>query len=264
MKLSSALAAALTLGICACTTTETGEDVAAPEFADGSGQVDWNPVAEYPAVTGFELGSAVPNFKFVGYANFANPALAGQVQFIQMADLYNPDGTGVFGEGSPFGAGAPKPKAILLSKSAVWCPPCNVEADVALPGEYQKYQPMGGQFISVIVESYQGGELATYTDLFNWADDYMTGWQASNGSVYMLALDPTRATQQVQEAPWPGNLIIRTSDMKIMYSHAGAIVPDEVAMQVYGTTLQGVKQFWDTFEGVLTNTVLEPVENPNL
>jgi hypothetical protein len=144
----------------------------------------------------------------------------------------------------------------------VWCPPCNVEAELAMPGEYQKYQPLGGHFISVLVEGYQGGELATYTDLYNWAEDYMTGWGAPNGSVYTLALDPTRATQQVQEAPWPGNIIIRTSDMKIMYSHAGAIVPDDVALQVYGQKLAGVAEFWAVFDGVINGSIVEPVENP--
>jgi len=257
--IGTAAAIALSVSLMGCTTEETAEDTAAPTFDEGSGQETWNEAAnpDYPAVTGYDLGSAIPNYKFIGYANYANLALAGQVQFMQLADLYNPDGAGVYPEGSVYGAGTPKPKALVLSKSAVWCPPCNLEAEVGLPEEYPIFQPMGGQFLSVIIEGGSGGKLATYDDLTNWADDYMTGWSAADGSVYMLALDPERNTQIVQESPWPSNMIIRTSDMMIMYIHAGAIVRN-----LDGQTIEGAAEFWEFFEGVLDGTITEPQENP--
>jgi hypothetical protein len=51
-----------------------------------------------------------------------------------------------------------------------------------------------------------------------------------------------------------------------MYSHAGAIIPDEVVFELMltpqGVPFEGVKEFWDMFEGVLNGTATEPVENP--
>ncbi len=242
-RLSILSTVALSLGLVACTTTETetDPDVLARDFGDDIadfGQEALPDAPAYPEVVGYELGRSIPNFKFIGYANYMDPANQGAVQFLEMSDFYNPTGQEVWPADSPFGANVPKPRALLLDISAVWCGPCNYESEVVLHGHYQTAKAAGGHFLAVLAENSGGGEPATYYELEAWASNYEVA--------YTLALDPTWQTKVLLGSGWPTNIIIRTSDMKMIESVSG--VPTTDADDAPG------QAFWALFASVANGT----------
>lgn len=203
------------------------------EFAEGQGQA---PVALPSYPDSGEWGTAkqtvIPNWSFIGYANSEDPNLQG-LQLIQLADFYNPHGyeyaacvegggsdcaeqfpDALFPEGSFWGAGQPKPRALSVGQSAVWCGPCNMEAKSILPGEYAKYKPLGGHFIVALIDGPKPGVSATYGDITKWTQKYEVA--------YSLVTDPSGLLPQLFEPSLPSNAIIRTSDMRILRADAGA------------------------------------------
>jgi len=242
--------AALAFGALGCNGSDAPGDgdgdgtkvVDAPDFPDGTGQPSWNEEAEYPAATGYELGSAVPNFKFVGYGDYRDPAAGANLQYMKLADFYNPTGDGVFPDGHMF-AGEPKPKALVIVMSSVWCGPCNQDAKDFLPDEYTYFKPLGGHIISVLIDGPTYGEPATIQHATNWANSYLSDWSAPDGTVYSLFIDPAERVTALFEPAFPSHLIVRTSDMKIMQRFTG------VANQL----------FWQNFEGVINGTITEPI-----
>ncbi|HLM74475.1 MAG TPA: hypothetical protein VK459_17335, partial [Polyangiaceae bacterium] len=116
-----------------------------PSFPEGTGQLPQGEIA-YPAGPfGISKGSIIENYQFVGFVD--STADNTTTQLIQMADFYNPTGTEVYPEGSLYGAGKPKPKALLIDVASSWCGPCQHEADVVLPQKYAEYRPQGGEFL---------------------------------------------------------------------------------------------------------------------
>ncbi len=249
LRTSVALALTATLGAlgAGCTTQEP--DVVADEFADGQGQGELaysEPAYPTEAAWGIEVGQVVPNFAFVGYANSKDPALAG-LQLVELADFYNPDGyayeacvkaggaacaadypDAVYPEYSPW-KGQPKPRALSVGVSAVWCGPCNQEAKSILPGEYTKYKALGGQFLIALVDGPEPGVAANFTDITNWKNKYTVE--------YGLMTDPTGQLSQLFPPSLPSNGIVRTSDMTIVHVIAGA--PEA--------------SYWSKFEAVLAS-----------
>ena len=242
-----ALAAALTLGfaLAGCNgDDETAEVIEPDPFPDGSGQGAFYDAPDYPDTpTGWSVGSIVPNFKFLALPNFADDSLndAGErngdiMYVISMADFYNPTGTEVYPEGSPFGAGRPKPKAIMLDMSAAWCGPCKDEASTVLPGKFAQYHDQGGQFLTVLTED-PYGDPAVVKTMFNWANAWaFSGWDQEYA--YVLGIDPTAKVSPLFEPAYPSNGIIRTRDMKLIHAFSG-VTPGS---------------FWTIFEQVLNDT----------
>ncbi|MFO0614238.1 MAG: hypothetical protein U0414_16735, partial [Polyangiaceae bacterium] len=152
-----------------------------PDFQDGQGQAPAARSAYPTGPFGLKVGSIAPNYQFFGYPN----AVADKSDLVkmQLADFYNPTGEGTFPEGSPYGAGEPMPKALVIDVASVWCGPCNLEAKTELPKNYAKYQPMGGEILSVLADGGTPGKPASPTNLKNWATKY-----ASN---YPTAIDPS-------------------------------------------------------------------------
>jgi hypothetical protein len=227
----------LVLGGSACTLE--GERQRAPQFGDANGQLAFGQIAYPDSPTGFEIGDTIADFQFVGYANFTDPTNNGDLQSVRLAEFYNPTGTEVFGEGSPYGpAGSPKPKAINLLISSVWCGPCSYEAQYVLPGEYATWKPKGGHFIAILIDGIDVGTPATLLDLANWATRFNTS--------YTVVTDPASKVIPLYEAAFPGNLIVRTSDMKIVHRVAG--VPRA--------------NFWIVFEQTIAGTYTAPGLDP--
>ena len=181
----------------------------------------------YPAGPfGVIEGAVIANYAFPG---FVNPvADSSKLQELKLEDFYNPTGSEVYPEGSPYGAGNPRPKALLINVSAVWCGPCQVEADEVLPGEYAKLKPLGGEFLLQLADGPTPGTAALEKHLIAWTKKYDVD--------YPSAIDPQYQLGALFDADaYPGNMIVRTKTMEIVDIVAGA--PD-----------QG---FWSNFEGVL-------------
>ncbi|MBM4356492.1 MAG: hypothetical protein FJ096_00120 [Deltaproteobacteria bacterium] len=253
----------LALEGCSVEADDTGADGDAPigEFQEGQGQL---PYAQptYPSRAEWGTGEqkVVPNWTFIGYANSEDPALAGVQQF-SLADFYNPNGyeyaacvkggatdcatrfpDALFPQGSPWGAGLPKPRALSVGQSAVWCGPCNQEAKSLLPGKYKEYQPMGGQFLIGLVDGPKPGISATISDITKWTQKYDVG--------YPLVTDPNGFLPQLFPPSLPSNAVIRTSDMKILVVAAGA--PEESGSAVCKQyPNEPACKYWSVFEKAL-------------
>jgi hypothetical protein len=221
------------LGASGCSSADDGdvdsnvdEPLAAPAFPEGSGQ-QGNNQALYPSGPyGISKGSVVANYKFWGFVDSTKDATATQP--IEMADFYNPTGSDVYPEGSRYGAGTPKPKALLIDVASSWCGPCQHEADVVLPGKYAEYYPKGGQFLLQLADGPTPGKAATEKNLISWTTKYKVNYPATHDPAYKLsALFDADA--------FPANMIIKTETMEIMAVISG--VPDDA--------------FWTKFEKVM-------------
>jgi hypothetical protein len=215
------------------TTTSTNTDPITdqPEpFPQGTGQ-SANPTVEYPkGPYGVNKGSVVQNFKFMGFPNsmVENKTL---VQ-VSLADFYNPTGKDNFPKGSPYGDGTPKPKALLIDVSSVWCGPCNYEAANVLPGLYAKYKPKGGEFLLQLADGPTPGDPANAKHLYNWTHKYKVDYPATIDPSYKLSA-------LFQADAFPANMIIDTKTMKIVDVIAG--VAEEGGA------------FWQAYEKLLNN-----------
>src|SRR5215212_6297686 len=88
-----------------------------PRPYDASVDIDYP-----PGPYGIEKGSVIDNYEFPG---FPNPVRLPKVlTTIRLSDFYNPTGDGVYPAGSPQAEGQPKPRALLIVMSTVWCGPC--------------------------------------------------------------------------------------------------------------------------------------------
>jgi hypothetical protein len=227
-----ALLGAVALAGCGNTGTGgDGDEETAPAFAEGSGQQPQSALAYPPGPYGTGKGSTVANFKFIGFPNAMQDTT--QLKELQLAEFYNPTGDGVYGEGSPMGPGAPKPKALLLAVSAVWCGPCNYEADQVLPGLYAKYKPQRGEFFVQLADGPTPGKAATSKSLFNWTQKYDVD--------YPMAIDPSYKLSALFAADaFPANMILDTRTMTLVEVISGAPEADG--------------PFWATFDEVLAGT----------
>lgn len=226
--------ALVAFGLAAC--TEEADIVPVPVFPEGTGQLPRGTTAiEYAAGPyGISKGSTIQNFEFVGFPN--SVVDVSTMKSIQLADFYNPTGDAVFPEGSPYGAGTPKPKALLIVVSAVWCGPCNYEAEVTLPVLYKKYQPKGGEFFLVLADGPTSGIPAEAKNLYLWDKKYKID--------YPSAIDPASKLAALFEADaFPANMIIRTCDMKLIDVVAGAPPEPEAG--------KPLPPFWAQYEKVL-------------
>ncbi len=219
-------------GLSAC----VGADEEAPDFEPGQGRDLPQGEAEYAAGPyGFEVGRVLPNLEFLGYPDFANRGL--EMQITRLSDFYNPTGAEVFDESlAHYGLGQPKPRALVMLISSVWCPPCRQEASSVLPGEYAHYKPLGGHFLAVLIDGQDQGTPATIEEL--------TAWSQAYNPAYTMTMDPSGEVMSFYEPAFPGNLIVRTSDMKIVERVAG--VPNQ--------------SFWDPFDMILNGQ--EPLGLP--
>jgi thiol-disulfide isomerase/thioredoxin len=222
------------LGVTGCSSADGGdgggdqeeEALPKPSFPEGTGQPANNEIAYAAGPYGISKGSVIANYQFVGFVNAS--ADNTTTQLIQMADFYNPTGNEVYPEGSPYGAGKPKPKALLIDVASSWCGPCQHEADVVLPAKYAEYAPMGGEFLLQLADGPTPGKAATTKNLISWTTKYDVNYPAAYDPAYKLsALFDADA--------FPANMIIKTQTMEIMAVISG--VPDDA--------------FWAKFEKVM-------------
>ena len=194
-----------------------------PPFPILEGVKDGGTLGYPPSPYGVDEGDVIDDFDFQGYAN---SVAARTLASIRVGDFYNPTGEEVFPEGSPHGGGRPKPRALMINVSAVWCAPCNYEADAVLPGKHAELAPRGAEFLLVLADGPTPGKPAEVKHLDNWCDKYDVDFPS--------VLDPTGQITQFDADTFPGNMIIRTRTMEIVELTSGA--PEEA----FWTQLQGV------------------------
>ncbi|GAC1569774.1 MAG: hypothetical protein NVS3B20_00840 [Polyangiales bacterium] len=218
-----------------------GSDVAAPTFTPGQGQAkagnDHYPAGPY----GVAEGSVINDFDFLGFTNSVAQRDPNALEPIRLAHFYNPhvdDATyaaldadhddRLFPPGSPYGAGKPKPRALLLDVSSVWCPPCNEEAKTVLPAKRLKYSACGGEFLQQLADGITPGVAATPKNLVAWTTRYQIDYPA--------VIDPSSKLQSLfQQDAFPANIIVDTRSMKVVKSMNG--VPNNAFWGLYEKTL---------------------------
>ncbi len=152
-------------------------------------------------------GDTLPCITFTGYARPGEGTGESERVEVSTADFYNPSGDAVYGPGSAFGEGEPKPRALLINGSALWCNPCKNEAQQLLPVEYAELHPQGMEFMVIVVEGAHIGDAATFDDLDAWIDEF--------GVTYSAVLDPANQLGLDTES-FPANLLVDTQDMTIV------------------------------------------------
>lgn len=171
----------------------------------------------YPAGPyGVTRGQVIQDYAFEGFPSPESPR--GTLVPMQLGDFHNPTGEDVFPEGSPHGAGKPKPRALGIVVGAVWCAPCQQEARHVLPEKHDVLAPIGGQIFFVLADTNQPGVPASEDDLVRWTQTF--------DIAYPAALDPSYALGAVIKTDsFPANILIDTRDMTIVDVVSG--VPPE-------------------------------------
>jgi hypothetical protein len=192
------------------------ESVMAPPFPEGQGQAPRTGPPYPGGPYGIEKGAVIANFSFPG---FPDPSSDKSETFtLQLADFYNPTGEDVYPEGSVHGAGLPKPRALLVNVGAVWCQPCQYEADKVLPPHYEEFSPLGVEFFFILVDGPNVGTAATFNNLIAWTTKYETFWPS--------VIDPQYTVGSLfKSAAFPVNILIDTQTMEIVEAVAG--LPEE-------------------------------------
>lgn len=155
---------------------------------------------------GYAQGSVIQNIQFSGKIDPAgaagtNPYTSLPMQPISLAQYYND----------------PSVKFLYLSGVARWCAPCNDEQNEVSAAQ-TKYEPKGVRFLEAVIEGGTRGVPATETDI--------DLWQAVHQLHVGIAIDPTDAIHQYADiAAFPLNMIVRTSDMQIVYMATGELPP---------------------------------------
>jgi hypothetical protein len=212
--------------LAACGKPPAPEDMMAPDFM-GGGQMVAEVKATYDGPYGVGVGSVIKNYAFYGFAKATLDKTA--LKQVTLGDFYNPDGASKYADGSPYGAGNAKPLALVIDRSAVWCEPCNWEAQNELPGKHTQYSPKG-EFLLALDEGSERGSTPTQADLTAWVTRYHVDYPATvNPQASLSAIVGIDA--------YPGHIIVRTKDMKIIKWVAG--IPDDSFWQLYQDVLDG-------------------------
>jgi hypothetical protein len=179
------------------------------------------PVVEgdYPdGLKGTQIGDVIGNFLFQGYVN-ARLGLGEDFQRqIAMGDFYNPTGEDVYGPGALHEEGTPKPKALFINVSAVWCGPCKEEAQTTLPSHYAELNPEGMDLLMVLADSESVGSPADFQNLDTWCTAFDVHYPA--------VVDPlAQLGGSFDQSQFPANFIIDTRTMEIVEVVSG--IPGE-------------------------------------
>jgi hypothetical protein len=228
MKIVSALATSLLLGLIACTSTTTsggggGNNTSDPSSTDGTGDQDRgiegdgvaaadsapdvNPDGKaYPTDSigwtprsGKTPGNRIQNFKFLGYPN---GDVSQGLKPISLAEYYDPTGA--------------RYSIIHIQAAGVWCSACQAETKAVVPIKDQLAAKKAVWLVS-LAEGATPGTPSTQTNLNNWIKQF--------GSPYTHWLDPANKNlgpfYDRSALPWNANIDART--MEILTSGTGGI-----------------------------------------
>lgn len=161
---------------------------------------------DYPAGPyGYQEGDTVTAYTFQGVVDpstiASQSATAGMMKTISLAEYYNPDGD------------TSKPRFMLVTASARWCPVCQEEAQ-DMQEKWAQWNPQGVEFLTTIFEDDQYNP-ATSVDLYKWAHTYDLH--------YPVAIDPQlKLGPFFDQSAAPFNMVIDLRTMKIRYGKTGA------------------------------------------
>jgi hypothetical protein len=109
----------------------------------------------------------------------------------------------------------PSLKYIVIAGVAGWCVPCSDE-QAGLPALQAKYESRGFRFLEAMIQGYDlaNSAPASEADIDHWAITHKLH--------LIMALDPGDKMRQFADvSAFPVNMIIRSSDMKIVYLQLG-------------------------------------------
>ncbi len=191
--------AAIGGGAFACTQTnviayeppEAGSDAPVETSLDGVPCPSQHFGNRSRAALGDKPGDVMANLKFQGYQNGDT---SKGLQEIRLCDYFDPT--------------AKRCKVLHLSAGALWCGPCNAEAE-AIVAYVKEQRPNGVVFIQAIDEGVNHGTPSTPSDLDHWV--------VNHKSNYTTVLDP--GPQQLKgffdpaAVPWGTDIDCRTMEM---------------------------------------------------
>ncbi len=155
---------------------------------------------------GYAQGSIIENISFLGKVDPAGASGTGNysslaLQTVSLGDFYN-DATVKF---------------VMMSGVAGWCGPCNQEQS-QVPAAQKTYEPMGVKFFEAMIQGYDEstGIPATEADLDKW--------QQLHKLHVGIGMDPEDKIHAYADiAAFPLNMVVRTSDMKIVFMQTGEV-----------------------------------------
>ncbi len=146
-----------------------------------------------PSPYGYVAGTVIQNYKWLGWTNPAAVNYTGDLEPIELADFYDPDGSkGI--------------KAIFINASARWCSVCKGEQKT-IANQKAVYGPKGVVFLETLFEDLDQYP-ATPDDLAAWTKTYKIDWIA--------VVDPNnKLSPFFDTTATPMNMIIDAKTMTI-------------------------------------------------
>jgi hypothetical protein len=180
---------------------------------------DTNPQgAAYPNTNfGFQVGSTIKNFKFLG---FPNANVAGGLQPISLAEYFDPSAT--------------EYKMIHIQAAGSWCTACRGETTALVPLAAQ-LQAKKVLWLVSLAEGPTPGVASTKTDLQKWISDF--------NSPFTHVLDPNNANlgpfYDRSALPWNSNINAKT--MVVLTSGTGGAQSGDQILQDIDDALAMIK-----------------------
>lgn len=199
-------AAALLLGACGEAQTIIPEETAK---SGAEAVVATNDPKLYPdGPYGFTLDTVIPNLTFVGKRDSNGDGRVDDEKptQISLSDFY----------------GKKDVKLLAFLIAAEWCGPCNLEQG-ELVTSYGKLHAEGVEYLEAVTENNKGAP-ADIPTLDRWTGKSWTDQQTKKTGLYLpfpTVVDPTKIATMLGASAIPTQLIIRTSDMRIMVFNQG-------------------------------------------
>jgi hypothetical protein len=172
-----------------------------------------------PGPYGVDVGAVIYNYDWLGWINPKAVNYTGNLEHIQLADFYDPDGK--------------KTKAIFINASAYWCTVCKEENRTTIPKQFAIWKPKGVVFMETLFEDDKNPpNPADIQALKDWSQGI---YPRPNGTKHWAAdwgmlLDPGNKLSPFFDATaTPMNMVIDAKTMKVMSVVTG--LPEETWWQ---------------------------------
>jgi formylglycine-generating enzyme required for sulfatase activity len=162
-------------------------------------------------------GEVIPDFELMG---FVDPSTSlARMAPIRLGDFHNATGRDAYPPDSPFGAGAPRPRALLIHFGAIWSADARAEAGARLGALHARTRPRGGEILSLLMEGSRHGQSADSYNVIEWA--------RAGALAYPTVMDPERLVERC-EKDFPAMAAVDTRTMRIAETGAVPAAMDDV------------------------------------